>query len=195
MGRWKKYKSVAEFSDAVESYFSGITYTENARKPDTWISGKYVPGDEIIGNDGKPIEIKRYAVPPSITELQCYLGISRQTWSMYAQREGYRDVIEIARMRVEAYLTQQLVLMGRDCKGIIFSLENNFGYADREKTKSDSESGRGQEADTMTALEKMELLKSIAKVSGAFDDERTEGAAVDDAEPRNKDRDPSEQTP
>lgn len=195
MGRWKKYKSVGEFTDAVEAYFSGITYTENARKPDIWVSGKYVPGDEIIGSNGKPIEVKRYAVPPSITELQCYLGISRQTWSMYAQREGYRDVIELARMRVEAYLTQQLVLMGRDCKGIIFSLENNFGYADREKTKSDSESGRGQEADTMTALEKMELLKSIAKASGAFDAARTEVDAVDDAEPRNTDHDPIEHTP
>lgn len=195
MGRWKKYRSVAEFSDAVEAYFSGITYTENARKPDIWVSGKYVPGDEIIGSNGKPIEIKRYAVPPSITDLQCYLGISRQTWSMYAQREGYRDIIELARMRVEAYLTQQLVLMGRDCKGIIFSLENNFGYADREKTKSESESGRGQEADTMTALEKMELLKGIAKASGAFDAARTEGAAADDAAPRNTDRDPSKQTP
>ena len=192
MGRWKKYKSVAEFSDAVESYFSGITYTENARKPDIWVSGKYLPGDEIIGDNGKPIEIKRYAVPPSITDLQCYLGISRQTWSMYAQREGYRDIIELARMRVEAYLTQQLVLMGRDCKGIIFSLENNFGYSDREKIKSDSESGRGKEADTMTALEKMELLKSIAKASGAFDDARMESDTEDDAARRNTDRDPSE---
>lgn len=195
MGRWKKYKSVAEFSDAVESYFSGITYTESARKPDTWVSGKYVPGDEIIGDNGKPIEIKRYAVPPSITELQCYLGISRQTWSMYAQREGYKDVIELARMRVEAYLSQQLVLMGRDCKGIIFSLENNFGYADREKTKNEAESERGRESDTMTALEKMELLKGIAKASGAFDDVRTEGAAEDDADPMKTDGETSEQKP
>lgn len=192
MGRWKKYKSVAEFTDAVESYFSGITYTEKARKPDIWVSGKYVQGDEIIGDNGKPIEVKRYAVPPSITDLQCHLGISRQTWSMYAQREGYRDIIELARMRVEAYLTQQLVLMGRDCKGIIFSLENNFGYADREKTRNEAESGRGHEADTMTALEKMELLKSIAKASGAFDAARTESDTADDAATLNTDRDPSE---
>lgn len=195
MGRWKKYRSVAEFSDAVEAYFSGITYTENARKPDIWVSGKYVPGDEIIGDNGKPIEIKRYAVPPSITDLQCYLGISRQTWSMYAQREGYRDIIELARMRVESYLTQQLVLMGRDCKGIIFSLENNFGYSDREKLRNESESISGREADTMTALEKMELLKGIAKASCAFDTSGTENDAEDDAEPLKTDGETSDQKP
>ncbi|MGM9684171.1 MAG: terminase small subunit [Eubacteriales bacterium] len=169
MGRFIKYRSSKDFSDAVDRYFDGITYTENARRPDTWVSGKYVPGDEIIGNDGKPIPIIKYAVPPSITSLQCYLGISRQTWSMYAQREGYKDVIEIARMRVESYLTQQLVLMGRDCKGIIFSLENNFGYSDREKLRNDSGNESRTETGNIPALEKLELLKEIAKAYGAMD--------------------------
>lgn len=173
VGRWKKYRNAAEFAEAVQAYFDGISYYDAARKPDVWVSGKYVPGDEIIGRNGEKIMVLKYAVPPSITGLQNYLGISRQTWSMYAQRDGYKEVIERARMTVEEYLTQQLIIMGRDCKGVIFSLENNFNYASHEKR--DETITHTGDIGVIPAEEKLKMLKEIAHVNGVYTSSTPEG--------------------
>ena len=162
MGRWKKYRSAKAFAEAVEEYFAKITYREPARRPGVWMHGKYEPGEEITDGEGKPIMLVQYAVPPSIVALQNSIGISRETWSNYQDDPEYAEVIEYARRRVEEYLNRQLIEMGRDNKGVIFSLENNFGY--REKREDTVHQTSADISDALTPEEKLEALRKLEMI-------------------------------
>ena len=169
VGRWKTYKSAKAFLAAVEDYFKKITYKEPARRPGVWMHGKYIAGEEIKDCNGNPILLEQYIVPPSIVALQNHIGVSRETWSNYSDEEGYAEVIEYARRRVEEYLNRQLIEMGRDNKGVIFSLENNFGY--REKREDTVHQTSADISDTLTPEEKLEALRKLELIhEGAGDD-------------------------
>lgn len=169
MGRWKKYRSARSFAKAVNDYFAKITYKEPARRPGAWVHGKYVPGEEITDGEGKPIMLEQYVVPPSIIALQNHIGVSRETWSNYSDEQDYAEVIEYARRRVEEYLNRQLIEMGRDNKGVIFSLENNFGY--REKREDTVHQTSADISDTLTPEEKLEALRKLELIhEGTGDD-------------------------
>lgn len=159
MGRYRKYKSAAEFASAVDAYFDKITYEEPARHPDAWISGKYIPGEPITNGAGEQIMVRRYVVPPSVIGIQNAIGVSRETWSNYSDVPSYAEVIEYARRRIEEYLNQALIEMGRDNKGVIFSLENNFGY--REKREDTVHQTSADISDTLTPEEKLEALRKL----------------------------------
>ena len=159
VGRYKKYRSAAEFAAAVDAYFDKITYEEPARHPDAWVSGKYIPGDPILNKDGEYIMLKKYVVPPSVIGIQNAIGVSRETWSNYSDVPSYAEVIEYARRRIEEYLNQALITMGRDNKGVIFSLENNFGY--REKRDDTVHQTTADISDTLTPEEKLEALRKL----------------------------------
>ena len=163
MGRSRKYRSAKEFADAVENYFDKITYKAAARHPDTWVSGKYIPGGPITNDAGEPIVITKYVVPPSVIGIQNCIGVSRETWSNYSEIPAYAEVIEYARRRIEEYLNQMLIEMGRDNKGVIFSLENNFGY--REKRDDTVHQTTADISDTLTPEEKLAALKKLSLIA------------------------------
>lgn len=168
MGRWKTYRSAKAFAEAVDGYFESITYTETACRPGIWNHGEYIRGEEIYNRDGAPIKVTHYAVPPSIVALQNHIGVSRETWSNYADDPAYAEIIEYARRRVEEYLNRQLIEMGRDNKGVIFSLENNFGY--REKREDTVRQTTADLSDTLTPEEKLNALRKLELIHGDGDD-------------------------
>lgn len=163
MGRYKKYRSAKVFAAAVEAYFDKITYMEPARHPDAWVSGKYIKGEPILDAQGNEIMVTKYVVPMSVIGLQNCIGISRETWSNYSDIPAYAEIIEYARRRIEEYLNQMLIEMGRDNKGVIFSLENNFGY--REKRDDTVHQTTADISDTLTPEEKLEALRKLSLIA------------------------------
>lgn len=129
MGRQKKYKSGRALICAVERYFRSITRTVKAKDEES--------GRTILNDVGEPIEIIEYVRPPCVSGLCLYLGIDRSTWSNYAHDPEYREACALARGRIEAYLEEQLLTRRKGIQGVIFSLQNNYGWRQRQDIVSD----------------------------------------------------------
>lgn len=70
----------------------------------------------------------------TITGLCLSLGINKDTFYEYAKREEYKDVINMARLRVENSYELSLRKYGRS--GDIFALKN-FGWRDKQEIDAD----------------------------------------------------------
>ena len=80
----------------------------------------------------------KYVIPPSIQALCLSLDVDTTTWENYVKREGYKDICQDAKLKIEAYLTCELNTRERP-QGIMFNLENNFDW----KKKKEVELGEG----------------------------------------------------
>ena len=150
-GRPKKYTR-KKLREETERYFRSISRTVPARD-DT--------GGIIRNDDGDEIQLLQYVVPPSIAGLCLQLGIDRSTWQNYAdpaQHPEMTDVTAGARARIEAYLEQELLTREKGLQGIIFNLQNNYGWRQKqevelgEKTRSSMDAGEMRMADKLALL-------------------------------------------
>ena len=142
-GRPKEY-TAETLRRAVNRYFKSITRIVPVTEPiDTGQKDKQghtiykmVPVCNLLG---KPVEKLEYIVPPSKGSLALFLGIHRSTWDNYQDRSRYpelADIVEEANARIQAWNEEQLLTRsGKDIKGIIFNLENNYGYRERLDTQ------------------------------------------------------------
>lgn len=70
---------------------------------------------------------------PTITGLGVFLGFSsRSSLHEYGVKPAYADTVKKAKYKIEAGLEQRLVT-GKPPIGLIFSLKNNFGWADKQE--------------------------------------------------------------
>lgn len=152
-GRPKKYTAKA-FRDAVEAWFRSITVEAY---------------DEAVLNlDGEPILRRTYAKPPTISGLCLALGIDRSTWQNYADPEKnpkHAPICEDVRLRIEAYLEEQLLTREKSLQGIIFNLQNNYGWRERHEHAQTVELGaktREVVAQNLTMDEKFALIREAA---------------------------------
>lgn len=140
MGAEKKYTPTT-LKKAVDRYFKSITrkvpLTEQVptdqKDKDGHVIYKTVP---LTNQLGEQIVLEQYVVPPSVGDLAIFLGIHRSTWTDYCDEKKhpeFSDTTTYARGRMHAYLEREsLTRQGKDLKGVLFNLENNYGY--REKT-------------------------------------------------------------
>lgn len=158
VGRRLKYETAAKLSKAVTAYFDGISYELPCTRED---------GSPICNLDGEEIVLVKYIVPPSIQDLCLFIRVDPSTWENYSHREEFKDVCAEAKLRVEAYLTEQVNTRDRP-QGIIFNLENNFDW----KRKKEVELGEGtREAlriANMSIEEKQKLLSEALPEFAAF---------------------------
>ncbi len=86
----------------------------------------------IVNSLGKEMKVLEYIIPPSVGDLAIFLGIHRSTWDRYCQCEEFCDTTTHARGLMHAYLEREsLTRSGKDLKGILFNLENNYGYKEK----------------------------------------------------------------
>ena len=150
-GRPKKYtkKSLRE---AVDRYFRSISRTIPARD---------LTGAVIRNDDGEEIMVVQFVIPPSISSLCLFLGIDRSTWQNYADQELHPEFCGVtadARARIEAYLEEQLLTREKGLQGIIFNLQNNYGWKQKQEVELGKETRRTMEAENMKISEKMEYI-------------------------------------
>lgn len=159
----KKYTH-RSLKKAVERYFASITRIVPLTEPyDTGEKDKMghaVYAQRPVTNTlGEQVELVEYLVPPSVGGLCEHLGIHRATWANYCDREKNPEMFDTttqAQGRMRAWNEQQLLTRsGKDIKGIIFNLENNYGYREKQSVEITggvedylrklAESGGGQE--------------------------------------------------
>lgn len=160
MGKSKKYSQKA-LRKAVEDYFASIsreiTVTEQVPTGEKDDKGHMIFVTVPVENSlGQPMKTLQYLIPPTVGGLAAYLGIHRDTWNAYCNDEKYSDTTTYARGRMHAYLEQEMLTRpGKDLKGILFNLENNYGYSEKVSMTTDTmedflrrqneEAGGGQE--------------------------------------------------
>ena len=149
MGAPKKYTSARALQKAVEAYFDSITrekvLTEMAPTGQLDNYGHVVYESVPVKNRlGQPVTVTEYLLPPSVGDLAQALGIHRSTWYDYCDREKhpeFSDTTTWALGRIHAYLEREsLTREGKNLKGVIFNLENNFGYRERMEVQEGIES-------------------------------------------------------
>ena len=140
MGRNRKYQSDAALRKAAERYFASISRTvtvmEERRtgEKDSWghFATEWVP---VVNDLGEEVTVREYVVPPSVGGLCGYLGISRETWGRYCdgdENPQFAETVRWIRGELRGYLEDQLLVRsGKDLKGVIFSLQNNYGMSEK----------------------------------------------------------------
>lgn len=149
MGAPKKYKTAKSLEKAVQAYFDSITREKTVMedKPtgqrDKYGHMIYEPV-EVTNRLGQPVTVTEFLVPPSVGDLSQFLGIHRSTWYDYCDPDKhpeFSDTTTWALGRIHAYLEREsLTREGKNLKGVIFNLENNFGYRERLEVQTGVES-------------------------------------------------------
>lgn len=135
-GRPRVYEAPEGLLEAVEAYFDRISRTVDATEMvDTGerdANGHRIFEPRVVTNDeGNVIRITEFLIPPSITDLCLEIGITKQTWANYAARDGYRQIIDWAKARVESYLRRESLTRTKGLQGVIFNLEQNFKHEEK----------------------------------------------------------------
>ena len=164
-GRPRKY-TAAKFREAVDKYFRSIS---------TLVPVMGIDGENALDMDGNEIVRTAYAVPPTVSGLCLKLGIDRRTWANYADPEkhggtkekpsAYAKVCDDVKLRIEAYLNEQLLVREKSVQGVIFNLSNNFGWSEKHEHSQRVELGeetRKVVAQNLTLDEKFALIREAA---------------------------------
>ena len=178
MPREKKY-TAKKLEAETEKYFMSISrtapVTELVPTGELDARGHKIYETQPVMNDlGEMMTQKEYFIPPTVSGLCEFLGIHRATWNRYCDPDlhpEFCDTTTRARGRMRAYLEEQL-LTRKDVRGIIFDLQNNYGYTEKREIEL------GQEAKKvlggkLNPEERGELLDLL----------RAEAQGEDDAEP------------
>ena len=139
-GRKRKY-SKSGLERAVSQYFDTITRERTVtERYDTGEKDEYghkvFAERPILNRLGQELTVTEYLVPPSVYDLCEFLEISDSTWENYCDPEKHPEFLGTttrARARMRAWNEKELLTReGKDLKGIIFNLENNYGYRERK---------------------------------------------------------------
>lgn len=125
---------------AVKKYFRSITrqkqITEAVPTGQRDKYGHMIFEQKPVLNDlGKAVWVTEYIVPPEMAALYDFLKIDRSTWNNYADHDLHPEMTQITEFvyeRMKAWNERELLTRpGKDLKGIVFNLENNYGYRER----------------------------------------------------------------
>ena len=175
MARPKKFSQKA-LREAVGRYFDSISRTvpvtekidSGSRDDKGHVIWKTVPVENALGEEAQRVE---FLIPPSVGGLCAYLGIHRSTWAVWCDQEmhpEYKDITTAASERMQLWLEEQLLTRsGKDVKGIVFNLQNNYGYAEKKQLELGERAGRAVAAAAVMPMEERErLLAEIAREFG-----------------------------
>lgn len=161
MSRKKKYDTPAALGRACRRYIASVSRTVPVTEQyDTGKRDEYGHAvtalREVKNDEGEPITYREFAVPPSITALCLYLGISRETWRRYISRGGeWRECGAEMREVIRDYLEREVMVRRRGIQGVIWNLEHNYSAEDADKAEAMS-------ADAVSPEAQAELIRSVA---------------------------------
>jgi len=153
-GRPKKYTRKS-LEKAVKEYFNSISFTQKA--VDQF-------GEEICNDAGDPITYREFIRPPSISALCLYLKIEKRTWANYAEDPDMSPVVERTKAQVEAYLEEQLTIREKGVQGIIFNLQNNYGWKNKQEVELGEKTRKDMNVRSMSLAEKLQLCRQAAEM-------------------------------
>lgn len=153
-GAPRKYKNAKQLEMAVEKYWKSISYEQPAIistptgevdengcvKYRTLMLTEDEDGRIRLDGLGKPKTVTKYLQPPSVLGLCLHIGIVKSTWEEYAKTEDLGPVCARFKMRSEQYKLSRLDDPSvKTVQGIMFDLENNYGYKRNGKVEGTSD--------------------------------------------------------
>ena len=91
----------------------------------------------------------------------------------------FDDVTEMTRSRIEAWLEEQLLMREKSVQGIIFNLQNNYGWKQKQEIGLDDKTRETVAASSMSAYDKIAVINAAQQGLEAipeYDDEDGEEA-------------------
>lgn len=167
-----KYKP-SELAAAVDLYFNSI----RRERPATELrpTGEYTKNGmpkmkrcEILDENGAPVLVEEWIIPPTITKLCLKLGISKVTWSKYSKNKKYAPTCEYAKEVCRAFLEEGLLTKDR-VDGYKFALQ--YAHDCHEKVEVETKTKDAP-------LDMASLKDALSRLrSGEFDaeEENSEG--------------------
>lgn len=180
MARQKKY-TAATLGKACERYFAAIT--RRVKVTEMVDSGKRDDKGHVIlipvpvkNTLGEEVEVTEYIIPPSMHELHVFLGIDKSTWSRYmAESEDYARVGAWVFERMKAWNEHEMLTReGKNLKGILFNLTNNYGYSEKKEVELGERATKTVTAVSIPLEDRQEMLRELMQ---EFErDEREDGS-------------------
>lgn len=167
MARQKKY-TAATLGKACERYFAAIT--RRVKVTEMVDSGKRDDKGHVIFTPvpvkntlGEEVEVTEYIIPPSMHELCTFLRIDRATWSRYmGESEEFAAVGERVRERMKAWNEHEMLTRpGKDLKGILFNLTNNYGYSEKKEVELGERATKTVTAASIPLEERQAMLREL----------------------------------
>lgn len=167
----KKYKSAAALRRASEKYFNSISRTVpaaelyNTGEKDEW--GHFVFEKRKILNDaGEEIRYIEYAIPPSITAMCIFLGISRETWRRYISSDEEWGAVGVwVKQKIRSYLLHELMTRTKGIRAVEINLERNYSEGE------DIAVGSIDRSADMTSDQKLEYIHRISERVKCLEDD------------------------
>lgn len=161
MSRKKKYSTPAALRRACRRYICSVSRTVPVMEQ--YDTGKrdgfghpIMAVREVKNDEGEVITYREFAVPPSITALCIYLGISRETWRRYISMGGeWRECGTEMREVIRDYLEREVMVRRKGIQGVIWNLEHNYSIEDADKACEAL-------SEAVTPEAQAELIKSVA---------------------------------
>ena len=130
-------RAVREYFDSISREVELTEMVDSGEKDD---KGHVIYRPEKIQNKlGQSVKVTEFLVPPNVQDLCDYLVIHRSTWWDYSDPEKHPDLAPICARVKDVFLgyreKQLLTRPGKDIKGIVFDLENNYGYSDKRSVE------------------------------------------------------------
>ena len=127
--------SAAALEEAVDRYFSSISreklLTEKTETGETDKNGKPLMADSVVQNAlGEPVTVTEFLLPPTRRGLLHYLSLTEEDWHALSRTPAKSAVVREAEARLIDWRFQQILsLPGKDIKGLLFDLEQNYSLA------------------------------------------------------------------
>lgn len=181
-GRPKKYNEKT-LASAVKRYFNSIT--REIVLEELYDTGKkdkdghaVYEKRQIINRAGKPAKKIEYLEPPTVGGLCEFLGIHRDTWNEYcdaSRHPEFSDTTTRAQGRMRTWNEREL-LVRKDVRGIVFNLQNNYGYKEKQEMELGEQACRSIQASNMSLEEKLETIAKAAQGFAGEWEEHEDGA-------------------
>lgn len=185
MGRHKAYSTPGALRRGVQQYFDSIRVLRKVteRVPTGELTAKGRPvfeTREVLDLRGEVIVEPVWIRPPTVSGLCLALGISRMTWDSYGRAEENPElapVVAEARAVLEAYLEEELLKREKGVQGVIFNLQNNYGWREKREVELGEAARRVVGAEAITMAEKLALIREVSGQLGAEENgDRQDGA-------------------
>lgn len=168
MARQKKYGTAKALEKACERYFASITrrvkVTELVDSGERDDKGHVIMRPVPVENSlGEELYTTEYLLPPSMHELCAFLRIDRATWSRYmGKSEEFAAVGERVRERMKAWNEHEMLTRpGKDLKGILFNLTNNYGYSEKKEVELGERATKTVTAASIPLEERQAMLREL----------------------------------
>lgn len=166
MPQQKKY-TARTLGKACERYFASITrrvkvteLIDSGRRDDKGhVIMTAVP---VVNSLGEELYTTEYLLPPSMAGLFEYLRIDKSTWSRYMQCEDCKDIGAWVYERMKQWNEHELLTRsGKDLKGIIFNLQNNYGYSEKREVELGGRATKTVTAASIPLEDRQEMLREL----------------------------------